>query len=247
MPVVQRLYKACKASFSPTGPISAEALDNVRSILDELKPSHVGLEQEAQVARCWKGSNGSNGKKVSNGSSSLYLPTIKYLHIHECESFSIGIFCLPPTSVIPLHNHPGMTVLSKLLYGNLHVKAYDWIDLDGPCDLSKVRPAKLFKDCEMSAPCESTVLYPTHDGNLHTFRAITPCALLDILTPPYSSVDGRHCTYFRKSLRKDQLRNSVDGVSDGINDSEVVWLEEYQAPDSFVVRRGVYKGPVIKL
>lgn len=40
--------------------------------------------------------------------------------------------------------------------------------------------------------------YMRTGGNVHEFHAAGPggCAILDLLTPPYESMDGRDCTYY---------------------------------------------------
>jgi quercetin dioxygenase-like cupin family protein len=36
--------------------------------------------------------------------------------------FTLGIFTIPAGRSIPLHDHPGMTVISRLLFGTLRVQ-----------------------------------------------------------------------------------------------------------------------------
>lgn len=55
-------------------------------------------------------------------------PPITYLHLFEDQEMSMGIFCLPAGATIPLHDHPGMTVFSRVLYGQLFIQAFDWMD-----------------------------------------------------------------------------------------------------------------------
>lgn len=55
-------------------------------------------------------------------------PGVRYIHLREAYGiYSVGIFVFPPNAEIPLHDHPGMTVLSRVLYGTLGVKSYDVI------------------------------------------------------------------------------------------------------------------------
>lgn len=48
----------------------------------------------------------------------------------------------------------------------------------------------------MEARDEASILFPRSGGNIHCFTALTPCAILDVLSPPYSEDFGRPSTYF---------------------------------------------------
>jgi len=51
---------------------------------------------------------------------------VRYLHVREVpQKYSIGIFIFPPNAEIPLHDHPDMVVLSRVLYGEFAVRSYD--------------------------------------------------------------------------------------------------------------------------
>ncbi|GJP37486.1 hypothetical protein CLOM_g21884 [Closterium sp. NIES-68] len=193
------------------------------------------------------GGGNARGAEAAHGGAAAareFSPPITYLHLYECDDFSIGIFCIPASATIPLHNHPGMTVLSKLLFGCMHVRSFDWaVPTEPSTDPYQPRLAELVEDDVVSAPCPPDILFPTSGGNIHSFTALSPCAVLDVLAPPYNADAGRHCTYFRELPPACfPALESTEGLREGV---EYGWLEEFQPPDSFVVRRGNYRGPMV--
>ncbi|CAM8965072.1 unnamed protein product [Rhodiola kirilowii] len=253
---IQKVYETCKIMFASakTGVVPpVEDVKRLQSVLDSMKPEDVGLSPAMQYFKTSK-----DGQR----------PKITYLHLHECDKFSMGIFCLPPSAVIPLHNHPGMTVFSKLLFGTMHIKSYDLVDdvrygkvsNDSPSTDTKrptevplvmtteeqhaeVRLAKIKADADCTAPCNTSILYPSAGGNLHCFTAKTACAVLDVLGPPYSDSDGRHCTYY---LEHPFLNFPAAGVLVPGEDWErYAWLEDRGDPNEFSVVGTSYRGPKI--
>lgn len=59
-----------------------------------------------------------------------------------------------------------------------------------------LRLAQVKVNSEFTAPCNTSILYPADGGNMHCFTAMTPCAVLDVLGPPYCDSEGRHCQYY---------------------------------------------------
>ncbi|CAN1845128.1 Plant cysteine oxidase 2 [Linum perenne] len=227
---LQKLFDTCKEVFKFGGAGIVPSPDNVqklRAVLDDIRPADLGLNPEM-----FGGAAASSGVK----------PPIRYLHLHECNKFSIGIFCLPPSAVLPLHNHPGMTVFSKLLFGTMHIKSYDWVaDVHATVQSPKVRLAKVKANSNFTAPCDTSILYPAEGGNMHCFTAVTACAVLDVLGPPYNDAEGRHCQYY---FDFPSSAFPVDGLAVAEEEKEGYgWLQERERPEDLVVRGELYRGP----
>lgn len=242
MSAVQKLYEICKEVFADCGPgivPSPENVEKLSAFLDGMTQADVGLRPNMPIF------------------SGECAPVIAYLRLHECDKFSIGIFCLPPTSVIPLHNHPGMTVFSKLLFGTMHIRSLDWAsetDRSVDCtttnllglktDVDGSRLARVKVNSEFTAPCRTSILYPTDGGNMHCFTAKTACAVLDVLGPPYCDPEGRHCQYY---LEFPLGQISAGKVAAAVEEEEegYTWLKEREMPDDHVVVGVIYNGPKI--
>ncbi|KAJ4972987.1 hypothetical protein NE237_006161 [Protea cynaroides] len=240
--VVQKLYETCKQMFATGGAgfvPSAGDVERLCSVLDNMKPEDVGLSEDMLYFQ------------TSDFEGTL---PITYLHIYDCDRFLIGIFCLPQSGVIPLHNHPGMTVFSKLLFGSMHIKSYDWAT-DVSCNTNLnpsyfnppgIRLAKIKNDSVFTVPCNTSILYPAAGGNMHCFTAVTSCAVLDVLCPPYSDAEGRHCTYYKNFPYASFSGDAGSEFSVPEEEREgYAWLEEIEKPDDCVVVGAMYRGPKI--
>ncbi|GMF27951.1 unnamed protein product [Phytophthora fragariaefolia] len=125
-----------------------------------------------------------------------------------------------------------MSVISRVLYGSLHIKSYDLVK-DGAAAGGKKKTARLRLNEVITAP-QTTELLPDY-GNLHELVGGDDigCAFLDIITPPYDSNDGRDCTYYRVLESADSQENNSD---------KLVTLETY-SPQDFDVLTEAYYGP----
>ncbi|CAN6304142.1 unnamed protein product [Urochloa humidicola] len=251
---LQRLLAACRRAFRGPGTVPApDDVALIRGILDKMGPEDVHLSAVAKAAA------------ASGLQRRRRRPIITLTTIYECTNFSVVVFLLPPGGVIPLHDHPGMTVFSKLLRGSLHVTSYDWADppVIAAAAGGSTRPsprgdpavtmrlARLVLDDDLRAPCGALALFPESGGNMHRFAAATACAVLDVLGPPYSG--DRDCTYYKdfpyshyNNADDEAAGDDVRAVEDDQEERcRLGWLLETGKPEELEMYEVPYKGPPI--
>ncbi|KAL4431942.1 hypothetical protein ABPG77_000209 [Micractinium sp. CCAP 211/92] len=251
---LQFLLDIAHATFSQPSQPTAQQIDALRRTLSSVPLEELGLGgQPSPPPSPGVASNSSSrssspsltdgpqtllgrlmGEAESGAAECQPRPPITYLLIYEDERISLGVFCLPARARIPLHNHPGMTVMSRVLYGQMHVSSYDWLHPAGEGGGGGVeedrlpRPARTVLDRTFTNGDAPAVLFPRDGGNIHQFTALTDCAVLDLMSPPYSTEDGRDCTYY--------------SVLPAGKPGGAVMLDAYEPPADFIINQGQYRG-----
>jgi hypothetical protein len=102
-----------------------------------------------------------------------------------------SLFFLPRGGAIPSHDHPGMTVLTRVISGTVRVRAWDLVE-DAP---SGAGEGLASRSLDVKLDARSSVLWTRpREANIHRVDALEPSAFVDLLVPWYD--DERPCSYF---------------------------------------------------
>eukprot|EP01041_Mallomonas_annulata_P003747 gene3747-7439_t len=188
---VKRSLSYFKGGFSRVNrsPRIQSVYDTISSVNDIFQSLKNPLSCESIIA-CMDAMNDITLEDVG-----IDLATLKSLRYSACmkvcstPTFDIAVFLLPAGSKIPLHDHPNMTVLTKLISGDLKTRAFTATGEKMGNFISATTSS-----IRRTASDKAWLLTPT-EGNIHEFYAETPCVIFDVLLPPYDDPD-RPCTYY---------------------------------------------------
>lgn len=228
--LIQKIALLARQTFSKA--VTDESFDRLRALFALLSAQDVDFDGDSVSRR-----------------RALYAPTI-HMNIHQEDAFSLTLFAVRESKSIPLHNHPDMYGIIKVIRGAFKVKSYDLVDLEDvspPSEgirklaistkysLGNLRPAIYGGERIISAQDTDTSILKPKENNIHEVTSINGLsAFVDILAPPYDE-GVRDCHFF-----------SVLGAAfDTKLGKNVHWLVEIESPQSFWCQSILYTGPPI--
>ncbi|KAJ8879013.1 hypothetical protein PR048_019619 [Dryococelus australis] len=238
---MQKLLKQTLITFSSNysgnvrGQKFVENFSKLKSLADRLTAEHVNLD--------------ANLSKLSPERSrcSTRNPPVTYVEVYEDSNVTIGIFILKSGARLPLHDHPQMHGILKVLRGTVRIQSYS---IKNDCESASNTFGRTLpgadmlvaeKHCEVSVDSSSAacVLTPV-ERNLHEIHTENGlAAFLDILSPPYNSEStdtcDRSCHYYMEVLQS--------GVETG---SQNVKLRRVTPPPDFWNDSAPYNGPLLQ-
>jgi PCO_ADO len=103
-------------------------------------------------------------------------------------SFHASVFAVDAGEVIPLHDHPSLDVITKVLRGRIRVRTYEWIDA---VTLVAGERGEI-----VIGEDDDPLVLRKWPGTLHTVTALEPTVFLDLFAPYYDDV-MRPCRYYK--------------------------------------------------
>lgn len=214
-------------------------LSKLKSMLDTLKAEDLGFDKTLNDQDTWKKPNKA---------------PCTYIEVFQNKQINMSIFVLKPGFKMPLHDHPHMHGLLKVISGAVNIRSFsefplkeavNHIDFTVRAKHEAARLAqglhkrrRLFAQISSNRICtdnsETCTLTPTI-SNYHELEALDmPAAFFDILSPPYDTlIDGigpRRCRYY-------YVANEIS--------TNLVELQETEVPRCFFCDQAPYLGPFL--
>lgn len=150
---------------------------------------------------------------------------------------TLQVFVLHKDQQMPIHDHPHMIGVLKVIKGCVHVNSYTLKKCESLKPGSSIVQTKkqTVELCKGDPPC---VLTPS-ERNYHSIVALNgEAAFLDVLSPPYFTRMPGHdlnvCNYYKE----------ISEVGE-FNGDNIVRLQEIPPPEEYWTVKGEYKGPPV--
>ncbi|KAJ3343453.1 hypothetical protein HDU93_008112 [Gonapodya sp. JEL0774] len=112
---------------------------------------------------------------------------IEYYPVFESVAFTMCVFVMKRGATIPVHDHPGMNVFSKVVSGTLHVRSYDLLSHPQPQRVSN--PSFTSAESQISPIMETATTLPLQPGALPPVLTARPAKI--VLDADISAADPR--------------------------------------------------------
>lgn len=117
--------------------------------------------------------------------------------IDKSPEYNIVVFIIPKGFSIPLHNHPNMFVISKLIWGSVLINCYDK-NISEECN-KKTEEYDVFQVEEnekIILKINDIAILSPNKNEITEVIANENSALFDIVLPAYEEKENRPCDYF---------------------------------------------------
>ena len=151
----------------------------------------------------------------------------------EGEDYKLVLFYIKKGTVMPLHDHPNMSVFFRLVFGNLGYRAYDKIDEkyryndfvedEYMTAIEDKKRIKARRSKLMNLQTDDVLFVRPSENNMHEFIAKENSCFFDICIPNYTSA----CASRRLSFFKDTQLNNFDL---SVKKGGITELEYYTTP-----------------